>query len=79
MASLIAIAPIALTLALFLWFFNMLEGVFSVPLKALVGKHYFSGLGILVALILTFLIGIIVNNWLIQKKGKRGKYYRAGL
>ena len=68
--GLIAVAPLALTLALFLWFFNMLEGVFSVPLKALVGKHYFSGLGILVALVLIFLIGIVINNWLIQKCSK---------
>ncbi len=68
--GLIAVAPLALTLALFFWFFNMLEGVFSVPLKALVGEHYFSGLGILVALVLIFSIGIVINNWLIQKCSK---------
>ena len=66
--GLIAIAPLALTLALFFWFFNMLEGAFSVPLKAIIGEdHYFSGLGILVALVLIFLIGIVINSWLIQK------------
>jgi len=68
--GLIAIAPLALTLALFFWFFNVLEGAFSIPLKALVGDHYFSGLGILVALVLTFLIGIVINTWLIQKFSK---------
>jgi uncharacterized membrane protein len=65
--GLIAIAPLALTLALFLWFFNTLEGIFSVPLKALIGKYYFSGLGILVALVLIFLVGTVINNWIIQK------------
>jgi uncharacterized membrane protein len=65
--GLIAIAPLALTLALFFWFFNVLEGAFSIPLKALIGDHYFSGLGILVALVLTFIIGVVINTWLIQK------------
>ncbi len=75
--GLIAIAPLALTLALFFWFFNVLEGAFSVPLKALVGDHYFSGLGILVALVLTFLIGIVINTWLIQRPWRR--YWSAFL
>lgn len=70
--GLIAIAPLALTLALFLWFFNALEGIFSTPLKAIVGKYYFSGLGILFALVLIFLVGTVVNNWLIQKFTKIG-------
>lgn len=65
--GLIAVAPLALTLALFFWFFNVLEGIFSVPLKAMVGKYYFSGLGIIVALVLIFFIGIIINSLLIQR------------
>ncbi len=68
--GLIAIAPLALTLALFFWFFNTLEGIFSVPLKSLIGDYYFSGLGILVALILIFLVGTVINNWIIQKFSK---------
>jgi uncharacterized membrane protein len=68
--GLIAIAPLALTLALFFWFFNTLEGLFSVPLKAMIGKYYFSGLGILVALVLIFFIGIVINSWLIQRCSK---------
>ena len=71
--GLIAVAPLALTLALFFWFFNMLEGVFSVPIKALIGKYYFSGLGILVALVLILLVGSVINNWIIQKLSKAGE------
>lgn len=71
--GLIAVAPLALTLALFFWFFNVLEGVFSVPIKALIGKYYFSGLGILVALVLIFLVGTVINNWIIQKLSKAGE------
>ncbi|MBX9923560.1 MAG: DUF502 domain-containing protein [Rhabdochlamydiaceae bacterium] len=68
--GLIAIAPLALTLALFFWFFNALEGIFSVPLKAMIGTYYFSGLGILVALVLIFCVGIVINSWLIQRCSK---------
>lgn len=68
--GLIAVAPLALTLALLLWFFNMIEGIFSIPLKAMIGDYYFSGLGILVALVLIFIVGIIINNWLIQRCSK---------
>lgn len=71
--GLIAVAPLALTLALLLWFFNTLEGLLSAPLKALVGPYYFSGLGILVALVLTFLIGTVINNWMIQKLSVAGE------
>ncbi len=65
--GLIAIAPLAVTLVLILWLFNALEGIFSAPLKTLFGKYYFSGLGIIVALVLIFSIGTIINNWMIQK------------
>jgi uncharacterized membrane protein len=66
--GLIAVAPLALTLALLLWLFNTLEGIFSVPIKAIIGaQYYFSGLGILVALVFIFLIGTIINNWIAQK------------
>lgn len=66
--GLIAVAPLAVTIALILWLFNALEGIFSTPIKAIIGdQYYFSGLGILVALVLIFLIGTVINNWLIQK------------
>ncbi len=66
--GLIAVAPLALTLALLMWLFNALEGIFSAPIKAIIGeKYYFTGLGILVALVLIFLVGTMINHWLIQK------------
>ncbi len=38
--GLIAIAPLAATLALVEWLFSTLEGVFSIPIKALIGPQY---------------------------------------
>ena len=70
----LAIAPLALTLALVLWLFNALEGVFSVPIKAIIGpEHYFAGLGILVALMVIFLVGIVINYWMVQKLSSWGE------
>jgi uncharacterized membrane protein len=66
--GLIAIAPLAATIALIQWLFSTLEGVFSVPIKSLIGdQYYFRGMGIIVALFFIFLIGSIINNWIVQK------------
>ena len=66
--GMLAVAPLALTLALVLWLFNALEAMFRPPVEAILGKaHYFSGLGILVAFVLIFVVGTVLNNWLIQK------------
>jgi uncharacterized membrane protein len=66
--GLMAITPLALTVALIIWIFWILENSFSVPIKAIIGsQYYFPGLGIIVALIFIFFIGTIINNWVIQK------------
>ena len=72
--GLIAIAPLAATIALIQWLFSTLEGVFSVPIKALIGdQYYFRGMGIIVALFFIFLIGSIINNWIVQKFSSYGE------
>lgn len=66
--GLMAIIPMAVTVVLFIWICSALENTFKVPIQAIIGtKYYFPGLGILVALILIFIVGTIINNWLIQK------------
>ena len=71
--GLIAVAPLALTLALVQWLFGTLEQVFSFPIKALIGQqYYFHVLGIIVALVFIFLIGSVINNWVIQKISSMG-------
>ncbi|MCX6991119.1 MAG: DUF502 domain-containing protein [Chlamydiae bacterium] len=66
--GLIAIAPLAATIALIQWLFTTLEGIFSVPIKAVIGdQYYFRGMGIIVALFFICLIGSIINNWIVQK------------
>lgn len=65
--GLIAIAPLALTLALVLWLFNAMEALFKPLMEVIVGPHYFKGLGILVSLVVIFLIGVVINNWILQK------------
>ena len=66
--GLIAITPIALTLAILIWLYNILESTFSAPMRRLLGDTiYFNGLGIIVAILFVFVIGIIVNTILVQK------------
>lgn len=72
--GLIAVAPIALTLALVLWLFNTLESMFRPMIEGVLGpSHYFPGLGILVAFVLIFLIGVVINSWLLQKTSDFGE------
>jgi uncharacterized membrane protein len=66
--GLVGIAPIAITAALINWLFNEFEYIFGTPIKAVVGQqYYFPGLGIIIALIIFFFLGLIFNSWIIQR------------
>lgn len=65
--GLIALAPIAISIAIIIWLLRVLEDIFRVPLKWLVGNYYFPGMGLAVAFVFIFIFGVIVNNFLIQK------------
>ena len=63
----LGIAPIAITIALVIWIYNELEYFFGIPIKYLIGaENYFPGLGVLVALVVLFLLGLILNYWVVQ-------------
>ena len=66
--GLVGITPIAITVTLIIWLFNELEYIFGTPIKNILGTHlYFPGLGIIIALILFFFLGLIFNSWIIQR------------
>lgn len=65
--GLIALAPVAISIAIIIWLFDSLEGIFRVPLQWLVGEYYFRGMGVICAFIFIFIVGIIINNFVIQK------------
>lgn len=65
--GLIGIAPLAITIILIIWLFNKLEYLFGTPLLLILGpKWYFPGLGLLVAIVILFFVGLIINTWIIQ-------------
>ena len=63
----LAIAPITITLALLMWFFSFMEETFRPPLQYFLGNRYVPGMGILFAIIVLFLIGAVLNTWLMDK------------
>lgn len=66
--GLAAILPLAITLALLLWFFSLIEGSIGFIIKEIIGpKNYFPGLGLLVGLGLVFVLGFFMNAWIGQK------------
>ena len=74
MRGLIALAPISLTLALIIWLYNVLENVFSIPIKAILGpEYYYKGSGILLAFVLIFMIGALLNSYLLRKLYEAGE------
>ncbi len=67
MRGIIAIAPLALTIGIIYWLFAFLENLVGPPMKALIGKYYIPGMGIVAAVILLFFIGCILNTWIISQ------------
>lgn len=66
--GLIAIAPLGISLAILYWLFTFLEEIVGTPLKNAMGaQYYYPGMGILAAIILLFLIGAILNTWIISR------------
>lgn len=66
--GLLTVAPLAITFALVVWLFTFIENAFSSPIIAIIGqKYYFTGLSVLLALVIIFLVGIVINNFVIQR------------
>ncbi|MCH9622056.1 MAG: hypothetical protein S4CHLAM20_14910 [Chlamydiia bacterium] len=64
--GLLAIAPLAITIILVLWLYNHLEYIFGAPVQYFFPEAYFPGLGIIIAIVILFFLGLIINNWIIQ-------------
>jgi uncharacterized membrane protein len=63
--GLITLLPITLTIALVIWIVSKAEWAFGEPLRDLLPPtFYFPGAGVAFALILIFLAGLAVNNYL---------------
>lgn len=63
-----AFVPIALTLAIVIWLLNILETFFGRFLRFIIPtQYYFTGLGIIVGIIFIFILGLLVNAWLISR------------
>ena len=62
----LAIAPLAITIILIMWLYNHLEFIFGAPILYFFPQIYFPGLGIIVAIIILFILGLLLNHWVIQ-------------
>lgn len=64
--GLLAIAPIAITIILVIWLYNHLENIFGAPILYYYPQMYFPGIGIIIAIIVLFVLGLMLNHWIIQ-------------
>jgi uncharacterized membrane protein len=71
--GLIAIAPLSLAIAIVVWLFRFLEDFFRVPIKWIIGEeHYVPGLGVLVAFVIIFIVGSLINTYIMQRLSRWG-------
>lgn len=66
--GLMAVLPVAITLTLIIWILDAIERIFGYVIKGLLGQqYYFPGLGLIVGLVLVFIVGIVMNAWIVQR------------
>ncbi len=59
--------PIALTISIVLWLFTTIETYFGRVLKQYIPpEYYFEGMGVLLGVVLIFIIGLLVNAWILR-------------
>lgn len=62
-----AFVPVVVTLAIVIWIFRSIEVFFGRFLQYFIpSQYYFDGLGIIVGVLLVFIIGILINAWIIK-------------
>lgn len=62
-----AFVPIALTLGIVMWLLNTLETFFGHIIQHVIpSQYYFKGLGIALGVVFIFVIGILVNAWVVK-------------
>lgn len=66
--GLITLLPITLTLSLLIWVATRAEWMFGEPLRQMIpDAFYFPGAGVFLAIVLIFLVGLAVNNFLTNR------------
>ena len=66
--GLLTILPIAVTVYLLVWIARLFETFFAGPLRgSLPDQRLFPGVGLLFGLVLIFLVGLLVNNYLANR------------
>jgi uncharacterized membrane protein len=65
--GLVAVLPVALTIYLVYWLLVSMEAVASIVIRAVLPNDwYFQGLGLLSALVLVILVGMLVDGYVVQ-------------
>lgn len=68
LSGLVAFLPMAITLGIVVWILRTIEGFFGHVFKYFISpQYYFDGLGIILGLIFIFVLGLLVNAWVIGK------------
>ena len=63
--GLVTLLPLSITIYLIIWLASGLESLFGSPLKGILPEaFYFPGSGLILAFVLIFLFGLLVNHYI---------------
>ena len=61
--GLLTLLPITITIYLVLWLGRTLDTLFGPPLRLIFAENYIPGMGIGLSIVVIFLVGVLVNNY----------------
>lgn len=63
-----AFIPVVVTFAVVIWIFSNIEAFFGQIIQYVIPEqYYFDGLGILIGILFVFILGIVLNAWIIKQ------------
>lgn len=74
LTGVLTVLPVVATVYLFIWMVTKVEGFLGRQLKLLIpDEHYHAGMGMLVAVLVIFAVGLMMRAWIFQQIMKLGE------
>lgn len=80
LTGVLTVLPVVATVYLFIWMVTKIEGFLGRQLKLLIpDEHYHAGMGMLAAVVVIFVVGLLMRAWIFQQVMKLGERALLGI
>ena len=80
LTGVLTVLPVVATVYLFIWMITKIEGFLGRQLKLLIpDEHYHAGMGMLVAVVVVFAVGLLMRAWIFRQFMKLGERALLGI